>query len=336
MQGFKAGIETELFGRLDGRFAGTKAVALGNKLRQRRIVGRQFPRNGMVGGDGAERRAENGVLTGGVNFKPVVAVLQIEEHARAFGPADPVFLHQADPIGPTLQILQGVQKVVGVTGNAQEPLAQLPFFNLGARAPALAVDHLLVGQHGLFHRVPVDPRFLTIRQASLQKIEKHLLFVAVIAGLAGGQFARPVIGKAHAFELLAHGLDVALGPLGGRHVILDGGVFRRQTKGVPPHGVQHVEPARLFVAGHQIAQRVIAHMTHVNAPGRIREHFQHIVFRAGRIFGNLEATTLIPRFLPLRFGFFEIIASHRLFFACRKIYKGVVWADYCSRVSCRN
>ena len=41
-------------------------------------------------------------------------------------------------------------------GDLEEPLVELALLDQRARAPAAAVDHLLVGEHGLVDRVPVD------------------------------------------------------------------------------------------------------------------------------------------------------------------------------------
>jgi hypothetical protein len=61
-------------------------------------------------------------------------------------------------------------------------------------------------------------------------------------------------------------------------VVGNRGIFRRHAEGVPPHGVQHVESAHALVAGHDIADGVVAHMPHVDFAGRIGKHFQQIIF----------------------------------------------------------
>src|SRR3546814_3539631 len=75
-------------------------------------------------------------------------------------------------------------------------------------APAAAVDHLLVGEHGVLDGVPVHPAFLAVGQARLQEVEEHLLLVAIVARVAGCDLAPPVVAEPHASELLAHGVDV--------------------------------------------------------------------------------------------------------------------------------
>ena len=61
-------------------------------------------------------------------------------------------------------------------------------------------------------------------------------------------------------------------------------------------------------AGDNVAEGVVAHMTHVDPPGGIREHFKNIILLAFPVFRYGEATSLLPHGLPFGFGFFEIIS----------------------------
>ena len=79
-------------------------------------------------------------------------------------------------------------------------------------APAGAVDHLLVGQHGLARRAPVDERVLLVGQTFFKELQKDPLVPAVILGIAGGDFALPVVGQPHALELGLHVENIFLGP----------------------------------------------------------------------------------------------------------------------------
>ena len=75
---------------------------------------------------------------------------------------------------------------------------------------------------------------------------------------------------------------------------LDSGVLRRQTEGVPTHRMEHVEAAHAFVARHHIADGIIAHMAHVNAPGGIGKHLEHVILGLGGVFGDVERLLLGP------------------------------------------
>src|SRR5680860_1382576 len=130
---------------------------------------------------------------------------------------------------------------------------------------AAAVDHLLVGEHGLVDRVPVDLPRLAVDQARFQHVEEQALLLVVIIEVAGGQLACPIERQAHAFELAAHGGDVVVGPFGGMNAALYGRVFRRQAEGVPAHRMQHVVALRAHIAGHDVAHGVVPHMAHMDA-----------------------------------------------------------------------
>jgi hypothetical protein len=71
-------------------------------------------------------------------------------------------------------------------------LRELALLDLGARAPAASVDHLLVGEHRVVDRVPVHFRRFALDPARLPEIEEQLLLVAVIGRVAGRDLARPV------------------------------------------------------------------------------------------------------------------------------------------------
>ena len=261
----------------------------------------------MVGRNGDERGAEQGVGTGGEDLQPVGAALEGPGQPQALGAADPVFLHQPHPLGPALQLAQRGQQIVGEGGDLQEPLGQQTLFDQGARAPAAAVDDLLVGQHGVFNRVPIDPGFLAVDQPGLEEVEEHPLLVPIISRLAGGDFAAPIVAEAHGLQLLAHGGDVFARPLGRMHATLDGGVFGRQAEGVPAHRMQHVEALGPLVARDHVAQRVVADVAHVDPSRRIGEHLQHVVFRPrSRVIGD-EAAAFVPQTLPLGLGLAHVI-----------------------------
>jgi hypothetical protein len=147
-----------------------------------------------------------------------------------------------------------VQQLLRVVGDAQEPLRDLALLDQRAGAPAAAVDHLLVGQHGLVDRIPVHHRVLAVGQALLQQAHEHALLVHVVVRLAGGELARPVDRVAQRLQLRAHVLDVGVGPLRRRGLVLDRGVLGRQAEGVPAHRLQHV------VAGHALVRLITSPM----------------------------------------------------------------------------
>ena len=94
-----------------------------------------------------------------------------EGKAHALALADPVFLHQLDPFRPAGKLgLHMVKQLRGVVRDLQVIPRDLALFHRRAGAPALAVDHLLVGQHGLVDRVPVDDLGFAVGNAFFQHL----------------------------------------------------------------------------------------------------------------------------------------------------------------------
>ena len=141
------------------------------------------------------------------------------------------------------------------------------------RLAAAPVDHLLIGQHGMIERVPIDLGFLADNEARFQEIQKQPLLMLIIARIAGRDLARPIERKPHRLQLGAHGRDIGVGPIGRMTLVVPGGVLGWHAEGVPAHRMQHVEAARALIAGDHIAHRIIADVAHVDAAGRIGKHF---------------------------------------------------------------
>src|SRR5881628_763326 len=70
----------------------------------------------------------------------------------------------------------------------------------------------------------------------------------------------------------------------------------------------HIVAARAHEAGEHVAHRVVAHVPHVDAPRRIGEHLQHVVFRARVVVRGFEDAALVPHLLPARLGLAGVVA----------------------------
>ena len=228
----------------------------------------------MLGGDRDEGDAHQGVGTRGVAGELLLRTLELvrEGERDAFGAADPVLLHAADLFGPAVELREVVQKLLRVLRDAEVVARDLALFNNRARTPAAAVDHLLVREHGLVDRVPVDDLGLAVGDALFEHLQEHPLVPAVVVGLAGGDLARPVEGETERLHLRLHVGDVVVGPGGRRDVLRDRGVFRRKPEGVPAHRRHHVVPLHAVVPVHDVVQGVVAHVPHVELAARVREH----------------------------------------------------------------
>ena len=256
-----------------------------------------------------------------------------EPDPGAFGPADPVFLHRPDLFRPTLHRFERIEQIVGIAGDAEEPLRQPAPLDNRARTPALAVDHLLVGENGSVLRIPVDPEFLAVRQVLFEEIQEDALLMNVVAGMAGGDFAVPVERQPHPLQLAPHRGNIVVGPVARMDAALDRGIFRGQAEGVPSHGMDDVIPPGPAVAGHGVPQRVVADMTHVDLARRIGEHLHDIIFRLAGIGLGRETAGLVPGLLPFRLRLSETVTRHlRRNSACRPSGEPV---HGCRRECCR-
>ena len=146
----------------------------------------------------------------------------------------------------------------------------------------------------------------------------------VIGRIAGRDLARPVERQPHRLQLLLHRRDVVVGPRLRVHLAVDRRVLRRHAEGVPAHRMQHGVAHGAFVARHHVAHGVVAHVAHMDAPRRVGEHLEHVVFRARVVVLGGEDAALVPRLLPAGLGragvialVFARIGGHfRLFLGC--------------------
>ena len=197
-------------------------------------------------------------------------------------------------------------------GDAQEPLFQIALLHLSVFVPpAAAVDHLLVGQHRGALRAPVHLALLAVDEAFLIHAQEKPLVPAVVLGQTRGDFGGPVVAQPKAQHLPLHGGDVAERPLARRHIVFERGVLGGQPEGVPPHGVQHVIAAHPHLPRQRVADRVVAHVSHVQLAAGIRQHLEHVVlgFIACRRFRGVELGVSGPSLLPLLFDCCRVVTQ---------------------------
>ena len=171
-----------------------------------------------------------------------------------------------------------------------------------ARPPTLAVDHLLVGEHGHVDRVPIDLALLAIDQPGVEQVEEQRLLLPVIGRIASRELAAPVEREAEPLQLLAHRRDVRPGPFAGMDLALHRGIFGRHPERVPTHRVEHLVPLHPAVAGDHVTHRVVADVAHVDAPRGIGEHLQDVGLGLVAVAVGFEATALCPARLPAAVG----------------------------------
>ena len=213
---------------------GAAFFALFQERCQLGVGGCSIQRQGVFGSHRAKSHAHDGVSAGGEHIHaavldqfPVSALDIVGEcKAHTLRLADPILLHQAHFVGPAVQggfgvaHLHMIEQLLRIVGDLQVVARDFTLFHHRTGAPAFAVDDLLVGQHGLVHRVPVHHLGLAVGHAHIEHLQKEPLVPFVIGCIAGGDFTAPVDGQPHGLHLLFHVRDVLVGPLGGWHAVL--------------------------------------------------------------------------------------------------------------------
>jgi len=171
----------------------------------------------MRGGEDDSAGAVDGVDAGGEDFYGLDTrnVRYSKPHTRADGFADPIALHGDHAIGPrALEFFQIFKELIGVVSGLEEPLLDFAGLDEGVFvSPAVtAVDDLLVGQHGAALGTPIDAALLAIGETTLEHAQKKPLIPTIVSGIAGGDFAAPVVTEAEATENALKFIDIVPGP----------------------------------------------------------------------------------------------------------------------------
>ena len=269
----------------------------------------------MFGSDCHEGHAHDGVGARRVDLQKLLFAVDFirEAEVDADRLADPVFLHAAHLFGPAVELLKVFEQFFGVLRDAEVVTRDFALFNESAGTPAAAVDDLFVGQNRLVDRVPIHDLGLAVADAAFEHLQEHPLIPAVVLGLAGGHFARPVESQAEREHLLLHVGDVAVGPFGRSHFLGQSGVFCGQTEAVPAHRRHYVVALHAAIAVKHVVEGVVADMAHVQLAGGVGQHGAHIelgLFLAVRtegVFDGAVDIVLSPLFLDLRFDFLRIV-----------------------------
>ena len=304
----QAGGHAFLFLRGELGFGGAAGLAFFDEDGQRRVGQSSVVGQRVLGCHGAEGHAHDGVGPRGEHVHPAVADQRAvsaldrvrEREANALALADPVLLHQPHLVGPAVERglgvaqLHMVEQLVGVRRDVQVVAGDFALFHRGACAPALAVDHLLIGQNGLVHRVPVDDLGLAVSNAFFQHLQEQPLVPLVITGVARGHLTRPVDGQPHRLHLLLHVGDVFIRPLGRRHTILQRRVLGRQAERVPAHGHEHVVTVHAQVTREHVVDGVVAHMAHVQLAAGVGQHGTGVELLLACVFAHAVGVGGVP------------------------------------------
>ena len=322
MHGAQAGIHAALRARHHLGLGGRPAAAFGDEFGQRRVGIKAAVQRRMLGGERDIGRAHQRVRARREHRQRAVSgagAVQVKANLDAARAPDPVALHLPHPLRPFVQLREVVEQLIGVIGDAQEPLRYFPALDARAGTPAKPVNHLFVGEHGLVHRVPVDPRLAAIGQPPVEQPREKPLLPAVIVHLAGGELALPVVGVAEALQLAFHLRDVVRGPLLRRDAAVARGVLGGQAESVPAHRLQHILAEHALVAADDIADGVVADMPHVQLPAGVRKHGQAVKLLARVVAHRAKAAVLVPVRLRDALGLARVVgAGLRIFRFCHR------------------
>ena len=204
----------------------------------------------------------------------------------------------------------------GVVRDLEEPLLQVLRLDQAAAPLAVAVDHLLVGQHRLVDGAPLDGRLAAVGQPGLEQPQEDPLRPLVVLGLARRDLARPVDRPAHPLHLLADRRDVL--PRGDGRVLaaLDRRVLGRQAERVVAHRMHHAPAVAAADQRDDVAHRVVLDVPHVQLAGRVRQHLQHVhqprLVLAGLRVGHLVDALVLPDGLPFGLDCCGVVSIHKL------------------------
>ncbi len=221
-------------------------------------------------------RVVNTVRTIGSPAPAVVSAHDGEVHLGALGAADPVPLHGLDPLGP-VQVVEVGQQLVGVVGDAEEPLHQVPLDDQVARALAGAVGQdLLVGQDRLASRAPVDRCAGPVGQAGLEQLGEDDLVPLDVGRVVAPDLAAPVVDGTERRDRRLELGDPGVGEDAGVGARLDRRVLGRQPEGVESERGEDGVAEHGAVTDQQVAKRVVAHVAHMGRSRRVGVDGEHV------------------------------------------------------------
>ncbi len=242
---------------------------------------------------------------------PVLARVadDLEVEFDPFGAPDPVALHGLDTLGP-VDVVEGVEQLLHVAGGAQEPLLELALDDQVARALAGAVgQHLLVGQHRLAPRAPVDGGQRAVGEPGLEEPQEDDLVPADVGRIVAPDLTAPVVDRPQPLDAGLQLGDAGLGEGSGVFAGANGGVLGGKPEGVEAEGREDGESQHGAMADEQVPEGVVADMALMGRPARVRVHAQHVLRGAGVVGVDLVEVAVGPALLPLELHFLHVVGA---------------------------
>ena len=96
---------------------------------------------------------------------------------------------------------------------------------------------------------------------------------------------------------------------------LDRRVLGRQAERVPSERMKHVVAAQPHHAGADVADDVVADVSHVRVPRRVGEHLQAVELRSRPVDVDLERPFGVPLVLPFLVQVLRLVLGHERLYA---------------------
>ena len=250
-----------------------------------------------------------------------------------------------DRIRP-VQPVQLINEPLCKRRDSQHPLPHRAALHHKSPHLTFAIHHFLIRQHRAEFRAPIHRRVRDIRQPHaihilsrerghmlrairrriqprIVELQENPLRPFKIPGVRRIHLPLPVVAKTNRLQLPLKSRDICLRRRPRMLPRLNRVLLRRQPKRIPPHRMQHIEPAHPLKPPDDIRRRIALRMPHMQPrAARIREHIQHVVFRLRSIKARLpriqdvKRLPLVPDALPARFKlvewkWFAALSAHR-------------------------
>ena len=178
--------------------------------------------------------------------------------------------------------------------------SRLRLFDQVARALAGAVGQdLLVGQHGLAARAPVDRGDGAVGQARLPEPEEDQLGPVDVGGVVAVHLPAPVVDGTQAEEGGLELGDAGFGEGPRMGPGPDGGVLGREAERVEAERAEHALAQHGLVADGQVAEGVVPHVPLVGRARRVGVHAQRVVLLPRIVVVDPVGAFVLPVALPL-------------------------------------
>ena len=264
---------------------------------------------GMFGRHDEEGGSEDGVGSRGIHDERILRTrhFHFEGDVRALRFAYPVLLLRLDTLGE-IHFLKPSEQSFRIVTDLEEPYVLFFLYNLGTASVADASLALFVGEHDFAFRAEVDGGRRFVRESAFEHLQEYPLSPFVIVGVRGVHHARPIEAVTYLLELGGEFRYVLVGNFARMLFRLHRVVFGGQPECVVSDREQDVISFEALLARDDFHRGKRSYVTDVQSrAARIREFYQTVEFRFGRILFYFENVFAVPVILPLLFNALKIV-----------------------------